>query len=293
MKTDTKEEVKTVDSGEIKEQVTNTSEKSSKKIRIFGISLWRILAYFIIYSVVGFIVETTYGTVTKGLVESRQSFLYGPFCSIYGLGACVMIVSLQKFKKSHNTVFIGGFIVGAITEYIVSFLGEMILHVKWWDYSNRPFNINGRICVAFSVFWGILAMYLLSSLNPKIDKLLNKIKEKAKNARILKSAIVIISLAMLLDCIITGVAIKLFEIRKIHEYNINVENIETINEQYEAIYGNKNLSNFIYKFWNDDKMILTFPNLKIKDKDGKIVYFDSLCPGCKRYYYKVYEKYNK
>lgn len=293
MKTDTKEEVKIVDSGEIKEQVANTSEKSSKKIRIFGISLWRILAYFIIYSVVGFIVETTYGTVTKGLVESRQSFLYGPFCSIYGLGACVMIVSLQKFKKSHNTLFIGGFIVGAITEYIVSFLGEMILHVKWWDYSNRPFNINGRICVAFSVFWGILAMYLLSSLNPKIDKLLNKIKEKVKNERILKSAIVIISLAMLLDCIITGVAIKLFEIRKIHEYNINVENIETINEQYEAIYGNKNLSNFIYKFWNDDKMILTFPNLKIKDKDGKIVYFDSLCPGCKRYYYKVYEKYNK
>ena len=74
MKTDTKEEVKIVDSEELKEQVANTSEKSSKKIRIFGISLWRILAYFIIYSVVGFIVETTYGTVTKGLVESRQSF---------------------------------------------------------------------------------------------------------------------------------------------------------------------------------------------------------------------------
>ena len=105
--------------------------------------------------------------------------------------------------------------------------------------------------------------------------------------------IVIISLAMLADCIITGIAIKLFEIRKIHEYNVNVDNIEQINEQYDKIYGNEKISNFIYKYWNDDKMILTFPNLKIKDREGNMVYFDSLCPGCKRYYLKVYEKYNK
>lgn len=73
--------------------------KEKRKIKIVGISIWRILAYFIIYSVVGYIIETLYGMLTKGVIESRQSFLYGPFCSIYGLGACLMIICLQKLKK--------------------------------------------------------------------------------------------------------------------------------------------------------------------------------------------------
>ena len=139
---------------EAKENVIEQTSEKNKSKRIFGITLWRILAYFIIYSVVGFIVETTYGTITKGVIESRRSFLYGPFCAIYGVGACTMIVLLQKFKKSHNLLFIGGFILGAIVEYTVSFFGEMIFHVKWWDYSNRPFNINGRICVRILVLLG-------------------------------------------------------------------------------------------------------------------------------------------
>ena len=63
-----------------------------KNLTINGISIWRILAYFIIYSVAGYIIETLYGIVTKGVWESRQSFLYGPFCGIYGLGAVKSII---------------------------------------------------------------------------------------------------------------------------------------------------------------------------------------------------------
>ena len=73
-----------------------------KKLNINGISIWRILAYFIIYSVAGYVIETVYGMVTKGVWESRQSFLYGPFCGIYGLGAVVMIVCLHKISKKFN-----------------------------------------------------------------------------------------------------------------------------------------------------------------------------------------------
>ena len=83
-----------------------------KKRTINGISIWRILAYFIIYSVLGYIIETIYGMITKGVWESRQSFLYGPFCGIYGLGAVVMIICLHKFPRKFNTLFVGGFIVG-------------------------------------------------------------------------------------------------------------------------------------------------------------------------------------
>jgi len=83
-----------------------------KNIKIFGISIWRILAYFIIYSFIGYLIETTYALVLYGVIESRQSFLYGPFCSIYGVGAVIMICALQKVKDGNtHTLFLGGFVV--------------------------------------------------------------------------------------------------------------------------------------------------------------------------------------
>ena len=81
--------------------------KNKKTFTIMGISIWRILAYFIIYSVIGYIIETLYGIITKGVWESRQSFLYGPFCGIYGLGAVIMIIFLHKYqKKFPDNIFV-------------------------------------------------------------------------------------------------------------------------------------------------------------------------------------------
>lgn len=144
-------------------QNENAKINIKKKLTINGISIWRILAYFIIYSVAGYVIETVYGMITKGVWESRQSFLYGPFCGIYGLGAVVMIVCLYKIPKKINALFAGGFVVGSIVEYAVSFIGEKMLGIKWWDYSGMPLNINGRICVYYSIFWGFLAIYLIAS----------------------------------------------------------------------------------------------------------------------------------
>ena len=125
----------------------NKKNKEKKKFTFLGMSIWRVFAYFIIYSILGFIIETLFGLVTKGVIESRQSFLYGPFCAIYGLGAVIMIGMLQYFNKNNFSLFFGGFLIGSVVEYLVSLFGEMMLHVKWWDYSNMPLNINGRICV--------------------------------------------------------------------------------------------------------------------------------------------------
>lgn len=264
-------------------------KKDKKTFTILGISIWRILSYFIIYSVLGYVVETLFGVATKGVWESRQSFLYGPFCAIYGLGAVIMIIFLQYFTKSYNTLFIGGFIIGSITEYIVSLIGELILNVKWWDYSDMPFNIDGRVCVYFSIFWGFLAIYLIASLNPKIDSFINWMKGKL-SLKTLKSVVATITLILLMDCIITGYAISLFLIRMIEKNNIQVENKQIVSEQYDKIYSDKRLSNFIYKFLGDKKMIRTFPNLKVQDKDGKIVYIDSFLTDIKPYYLKVFDK---
>ena len=288
-----KEEIKNEEKNiPIEETQENTNIKKKKKLTINGISIWRILAYFIIYSVLGYIIETIYGMITKGVWESRQSFLYGPFCGIYGLGAVVMIICLHKFPRKFNALFIGGFIVGSIVEYVVSFVGEMLLGVKWWDYSNMPLNINGRICVYFSVFWGFLGIYLIASLNPKVDKIIDWVKSKFKTYKALKTFVMTVFILLMIDCISTAFAIEFFLVRMIVQNDIDVANKEAVIEQYDKIYGNEKLSKFIYQFWGDKKMIRTFPNLKVKDKNGNIVYMDSFL-DIQPYYLKVHDINNK
>ena len=267
----------------------NEENKAKKNKTIFGFSIWRLIAYFIIYSVLGFVIETAFGAVTKGVIESRKSFLYGPFCAIYGLGAVVMILCLQPFKKNNNTLFWGGFVVGSIIEYLVSLIGELIFHVIWWDYSDMPLNINGRVCVYFSIFWGLLGIYLVSYINPKIDKLINFIKRKISD-KALKIIEMITAVFLIVDCLLTAYALKAFYIRMVKLHNINIGNLEMIDKEYDKIYGNKKISDFIYKYLGDEKMIKTLPNLKLQDNDGKIVYFDSLLPDIQTYYYKFSDK---
>ncbi len=267
------------------EQINNKTTEQKKKFTIMGLSVWRILAYFIIYSVVGYIIETIFGIITKGTWESRQSFLYGPFCAIYGLGAAIMIIFLHKYSKNYTRLFIGGFIVGSIVEYLVSWIGEMLLGVKWWDYSDMPLNINGRICVYFSIFWGFLALYLIASFNPRIDTLINWIKSKL-SVKALKVLTTTVTILLLIDCIATGIALSVFLVRMVHNYDLNVPNKEIIMQKYDDIYNDKKLSNFIYKYWGDKKMLKTFPNLKVQDSYGNMVYMDELLNDIKPYYYR-------
>jgi len=264
----------------------------NKKITILGFSIWRIFAYFIIYSVAGYVIETLFGIATKGLWESRQSFLYGPFCGIYGLGAVIMIIFLQYFNKNNNRLFWGGFLIGSIVEYVLSLIGEIVFHAIWWDYSNMPLNINGRICVFYSLFWGFLAIYLITYLNPKVDKFIDNLKNKF-SMKTLKRVTMAIILFMAIDFIITGWATNLFVIRMVGENDLNVVKKEDTINAYNYIYKNedtKEVADFIYKYWGDKKMIRTFPNLKVQDVDGNIIYLDSLLPEIQPYYYKVFDK---
>lgn len=260
-------------------------KKDKEHIKICGISIWRILAYFVVYSVAGFIIETIFGLLTKGVLESRKSFLYGPFCSIYGLGAVLMILPLQKYKKNNYTLFFAGFFIGSIIEYMVSLVGELIFHIKWWDYSDQMFNINGRICVLFSLFWGLLAIYLMSDINPRIDKFIDFVKSKIP-ANYMKTVIIVSILFLSFDLGITVYALQMFSVRIIHENNLNVSNKQLMDTIYEKIYVNdQKQKDFIYKFFDNEKMIKTFPNIKIEDVDGNILFFRDYVKDIKPYYY--------
>lgn len=211
------------------------------------------------------------------------------FYGIYGIGGILILGLTPYCKKSKFKLFIAGFIMGSAVEYLFSFLTEAILHTQWWDYDNNILNINGRICLLYSFFWGILTIFLVKKINPFIDKMMNKIQQKIP-IKVLKSIIVIMTIFIIIDCIATCFAQQLFILRMIKENDIKVEKQEEMLKNYDRIYGNETLSNWIRTVWSDEKMIRTFPNMKIEDKDNNIIYLDSLLPDIQPYYYKIFEK---
>ena len=108
---------------------------------------------------------------------------------------------------------------GCIVEYFSSYIGEIILHVKWWDYSNDFLNINGRTCLYYAVWWGILTIVLINYINPTIDKILESIWKNVSNIFV-KSIVTFVTLFMTFDGIITCYAIDNFLVRVSSEYNI-------------------------------------------------------------------------
>ena len=271
------------------DEISDNSEKKqiSKKVKkgIFGYSFWQILEYFIVYSILGYVIETLYGLLTKGVIESRQSMLYGPFCCIYGLGAICLLCIPKPAKKNNWTLFIAGFIIGSVVEYIVSWVGEVIFNIKWWDYSNFPLNINGRVCVYFSIFWGILTICLNKVINPTVDKVLGKVPIK-----ILHVLTVIIMVFMGFDFIISSFALKMFETRLIYNYNLEVQGAEDYYEKYLDIYqNNPGLKEFVDKVFSDEKMLKTFPNIKFTLQDGSILLVKDILTDIKPYYIKVFD----
>lgn len=257
--------------------------KRNRKFEINGFTITRILSYFVIYSVVGFVIETVFGLLTKGVLESRKSFLYGPFCAIYGVGAVIMILGLQHFKKNNYTLFIGGFLIGSIVEYVVSLVGEMIFHIKWWDYSNMPFNINGRICVWFSFFWGALAIYLISHFHPKVDKFLDKFSPK-----LVTIITIILVVFMYLDCCVTGFALRMFYTRLTNERGIELQGVDSYLPEFTKMYEQPKIKEIVDTFFNDEIILKAFPNIKVTDKKGNIIWVCDILDYIQPYYVRIF-----
>jgi uncharacterized membrane protein len=114
----------------------NVLEKPQKSSFI-KFNIWYATFYFIFYSFIGFLLETLFGIYTKGVIESRQSFLFGPFCIIYGIGATLMITFLSSLKEHPIKLFFASALLGSISEYLMSYLCEKFFHFKWWDYTRN------------------------------------------------------------------------------------------------------------------------------------------------------------
>lgn len=237
--------------------------------------VWKVLIYFIIYSIAGFFLETIFAIITKGTLESRQSFLYGPFCIVYGIGAISLIFTLNKYKDSTIKLFLYGMFVGALVEYLTSYIGEQMMHIKWWDYSTAFLNIHGRTCLFYAICWGILTIPLIKYINPALDKQIEKVFSKI-SINVLKTAITAITLFMAIDGLISCYALDNFLARVAEENNIKIVGIEE-GEKSSQIAG---------KLFSNEKMMMTYPNMLVVNDKDEIVHLEKLLSNVKNYYYK-------
>ena len=125
---------------------------------LYTIHQWLLLFY--LYCFAGWIWESCYVSLKKRKWINR-GFLKGPLLPIYGSGAIVVLVSTIMVQNNTFLIFIIGMIAATILEYITGELMERIFHVRYWDYSDKPFNINGHICLLSSLAWGIFSVLLV------------------------------------------------------------------------------------------------------------------------------------
>lgn len=249
--------------------------------------IWTIFMYLILYSIAGFVIETVFGAFTKGVIESRKSFLYGPFCAIYGIGAIVMILFLKN-EKNNWKIFFKGAVIGAFVEYAMSLLCEKFFGVKWWDYSNMWLDIHGRTCLFYAVSWGFLAIVLIKFVNPYIDKFIEILKQKKAIFRV---ATVLLIAFFSVDAILTSYALKVFYYRVSVENNLNISDKANVQNKYTKIQQSQNFASFVNQYYDDEKMLKTYPNMMIEQQNDNAVYVESLVDGVESYYYRLGEAF--
>ncbi len=259
----------------------NVILKDKFNLNIKKIDIAKFVIYFTFYSFIGFCIESSYGIITKGVIESRQSFLFGPFCAIYGIGAIFMITLLKPFNKNLIAIFIGSSIIGALTEYLMSLLCEIYLHFKWWDYSDYFLNINGRTCLFFVVIWGFLGVLLVRIINPKLDNFIYKIRKKI-NKKVFNFAIFGLTLFLIIDIFLTTFALKYFYAKISIDYDLPNSN-----------YSIKKLNNIKkIKIFNENNLLKIYPNMRIAGNKFDNVFIDSLYNVSPTYYLKIFDKTN-
>jgi uncharacterized membrane protein len=142
-----------------------------------GYNFYMLFWVFVLFSVMGYMFESFANLIEYGHFHNRQGILYLPFSQIYGLGA-VIILEITRWIKRRNLLLLYAFccLFGAFFEYIFSYIEEMILHSTTWDYSNMPFNIDGRTNLLFSLVWGFVGVAIVRFLYPQSLKIIRLIR---------------------------------------------------------------------------------------------------------------------
>ena len=155
----------------------------------------RYFLYFMFYSFIGWTMEVLVSLWNKKKFVNR-GFLIGPYCPIYGWGVILILKIIGNNTQDFLSVFLKSILICSLLEYFTSYFMEKIFNVRWWDYSQKKFNINGRICLETMLPFGILASIIIYFIHPAVKSVVGKLSN---------TALIVISLIILIIYIIDNI----------------------------------------------------------------------------------------
>ena len=198
---------------------------------------------FLIYSFIGWLIEVIGKLIEKHKFINR-GFLIGPICPIYGHGCILMILTLSRYKDNPLTLFIYAIFICSLLEYFTSYFMEKIFKARWWDYSTKRFNLNGRICAETMIPFGILGTLVICVINPIFEYLLNLF-----NFETIKIIAIVLFIIYIIDYTISLIIMFGF---KGTLKTVEKDGTEEITKKVKKILINKNV---LYK-----RLVEAFPN---------------------------------
>lgn len=188
----------------------------------------------------GYIVETLWCLIRHGYIESRKSLVIGHLSVAYGMGAVLLTLVLLKFQHSSWwKIFLVAFVTGSITEYICSLGQEILFGTVAWDYSNLPLNINGRVCLIYSLFWGVLGVFWVKAIIPLINRIFTSVHIPFEKALVWAFLVFFVA-----DCMLSATAAL------------------RMNERQSGAEPSNKYEVFLDKYYNDNKMQKIYANSK-------------------------------
>ena len=154
--------------------------------------------FFMIYSFIGYLTEITCCSINNKKLIVNRGFCLGPYLPIYGFSSVIMNIFLAKYSKDIITLFVMSAFVCTLMEYMTSLILEKIFHARWWDYTEKKFNLSGRVCLENSCLFGLGGVFIVSILHPFLDGLVSMIPN---NVLIILS--IVLFVIFMIDVIIT------------------------------------------------------------------------------------------
>ncbi len=220
-----------------------------------------ILFIFFIYAFIGWCIEVILKYRQFGRFINR-GFLAGPWLPIYGAGASLITISVgivQDVDKGFGTTFVMSFIVCGFIEYMASYIMEKRFHARWWDYSQKPMNLNGRIWMGNLVLFGLGGVAIIHIANPIIYGFINIINPTVK--MILISTLVCIFIA---DYVMSHFVLKLV---KIGVEQSDADNTEAIQKDIKVLFSDKSI---FYRRFADAYPDVIYRTEKVKERMEKV-----------------------
>ena len=207
--------------------------------------LTRLFIIFIFYSICGWIIEVVNVSVMEKKIVDR-GFLIGPYCPIYGVGGLYIYIFLNKYYNDPVALFFLTIVECAILEYFTSLIMEKIFKTRWWDYTDKKFNINGRICLENLVLFGIGGLFSVYLVIPYLTKFLDVIP-----INILNIIAIVLAIIFAIDCIVSFRIIYNF---KLVANDVRKDSTNEITAKVKEVLKNKSIFS--------KRLVKAFPNFK-------------------------------